>query len=426
LKQRQLRFGRKAKILIAIVVVAIVLVSFFAFLRGESIFSKWFPGEDQSSLIESSTAINSSVWRQVAVNAWAYFQPGVGVDPNTGLPYAGDVSFKAFTAWDLGSYIQAIIEAQKIGLISTEGDWGSNARLEKVVNFLENRPLNETTGYPFWFYDATTGKDYASMSDKSTFIVDVADTGRLLLALSNLIAYNSSWTQRIDNFVYNTYGNSSNFAALVPNIEAGAGSNSIYSYYIDSGFARFWPQELGNVPNTILNNIDNSPTITTYNVTLPDAPITCDPLLCSIYEANNTDSRLLNLMNQVYLAHEAYYNATNQYVAFSEGNSFTSNYIYEWIVAPNGSTWKITNAAQNIYYNINPIVYTKVAYSFLALYNTTYARNTVIFLEKNIPNPSKGYANGVDDSGNPLPGLGDNTNELILDAALYAMHNNSS
>ena len=106
--------------------------------------------------------------------------------------------------------------------------------------------------------------------------------------------------------------------------------------------------------------------------------------------------------------------------------SFTRTYIYEWVVAPDGSAWKITNDAQNVYYNINPIVYTKVAYSFLALYNNTYARNIVIFIEKNTPDPSEGYSNGVDDSGHALPGLGDNTNELIVDAALYALNNGSN
>ena len=44
-------------------------------------------------LIESAQTINSTVWMEVAANAWAYFQPGVGVDDNTGLPYAGGTGF---------------------------------------------------------------------------------------------------------------------------------------------------------------------------------------------------------------------------------------------------------------------------------------------------------------------------------------------
>ena len=294
-----------------------MLVSFFAFVPGQSSgLAKWLgnivkiPVPETSGLIESGQPVNSAVWLGVAANAWAYFQPGVGVDANTGLPYAGGTYFKALTDWDLGVYIQAVIDAQEIGLISTNGTWGSYARLDKALTYLENRPLNDTTHYPFWFYDATTGKDYHSLSDTATDTVDVVDTGRLFVALNNLKAYNPNWTQRIDNFVYNIYGNRSDYAALVPSLEGEVGSNSIYGYYFDSGYASFWPQQLGNVPASIINNISKSPTMTTYgNVSLPKVPLACEPLLCSIFELNNTNSELMTFANQVYLAHEAYYNA---------------------------------------------------------------------------------------------------------------------
>ncbi len=122
--------------------------------------------------VASGQPVNSSVWQGIAANAWAYFQPGVGVDANTGLPYASGTNFKPFTSWDLGVYIQAVIDAAKLGLISAGGAWGSNARLAKVMSFLENRPLNPKTGYPYWYYDATNGLDYHAMSDKATGMVD--------------------------------------------------------------------------------------------------------------------------------------------------------------------------------------------------------------------------------------------------------------
>ena len=57
----------------------------------------------------------------MADNAWAYFSTGIGVDSTTGLPYAGGAGFKAFTDWDLGAYIQAVIDAQEIGMINSTG-----------------------------------------------------------------------------------------------------------------------------------------------------------------------------------------------------------------------------------------------------------------------------------------------------------------
>jgi hypothetical protein len=249
--------------------------------------------------------------------------------------------------------------------------------------------------------------------------VDIVDTGALFVALNSLIAYNASWKQPVDNFVYNVYNNRSNYKDLVPILEAAGASNSIYAYYFVSGFASFWPQQLGNIPNQIMTNIVNSPKITTYNVTLPDAPITCEPLLLSIFELNNNGARLMGLMNQVYLAHEAYYNATHTYVAFSEGNG-EDNYVYEWVVSANGTAWTITTLGGGPYLG-NPIIYTKVAFSFLALYNTTYARNTAVYLEQALPTPTQGYYDGADTLGISLSQASNDGNSMILDAALYAI-----
>ena len=198
-------------------------------------------------------------------------------------------------------------------------------------------------------------------------------------------------TKRIDNIVL--YGRS-NYAALVPSLESNAGSNNIYTYYSDSGYASFWPKQLGYVPNAILENIVNSPTVTTYgNVALPEASITGDPLLCSVFELNNNSSQLMNLSKQVYSASEAYNESTNKYAAFSEGNGF-SGYIWEWVVTSNGTTWTITGSDSS-YLDNHPIIYTKVAFSFLALYNSSFARNMVVYLEQTLPYPSNGYWDGA-------------------------------
>ena len=107
---------------------------------------------------------------------------------------------------------------------------------------------------------------------------------------------------------------------------------------------------LSNVPSAILNNIFSAGNVTTYgNVSLPEAPITGDPLLCSVFELNNNSSQLMALSRQVYLASEAYYDATGDYAAFSEGNGPNGIYIYEWVVAPNGDTWVITGSGSSAY-----------------------------------------------------------------------------
>jgi hypothetical protein len=230
---------------------------------------------------------------------------------------------------------------------------------------------------------------------------------------------------RINNIVlYGQSYNRSNYAALVPGIKSDSlTSTSIYAYYVESGFASFWPNELSSAPSKILNNMLSSGNVTTNEgVSLPLASILGDPLLCSVFELNN-NSQLMALTRQVYLAHEAYYNATGQYRAFSEGASLSDHWTYEWVVLPDNRTWVILDE-HNSDFNISPIIYTKISLGFLAIYNTTFATNMCVYLENALPDPAKGYCEGVDESGNLLTGVGSNTNGLILDAALYAIQNN--
>jgi hypothetical protein len=384
------------------------------------------PTPKPAGLIESNLNVNTPMWKGVAAIAWQYFQPDIGVDRGTGLPKASLV-FPYFTDWDLGVYVQAIIDANKTGLIDNDGDWGSNARIGKVLSFLETRELNNAS-YPFWFYQSADAQVYHDASDIATTIVDGIDTGRLFVALNNLRTFNSSLNDRISKFVLN---GRSNYSVLVPSVkDESTTSTSIYLYYVASGFASFWPNELANTPINILNNINNAQktgTVLTYGVSLPNATISCEPLLCSVFELNN-DPQLIALAKQVYLAHEGRYNATGKYVAFSEGNTM-SFFIYEWVVLPNGDTWKIMKAGENTYTDLEPIIYTKVAISFLALYNTTFARNMTIYLEKAFPVFTNGYYSGAEynadiNNANLILSTDSNSNGMILGAAKYAIKNN--
>ena len=90
---------------------------------------------------------------------------------------------------------------------------------------------------------------------------------------------------------------------------------------------------------------------------------------------------------------------------------------------PHGTPWEITGTNSQII-TPNPIIFTKVAFGFLALYNSTYARDTLVYLEKTLPAPTHGYDEGADNNGNVVPSFSSNTNGLILDAALYAIQHN--
>ncbi|NLD66989.1 MAG: DUF3131 domain-containing protein [Crenarchaeota archaeon] len=373
-------------------------------------------------LFESAKVIDSALWQKVAEKAWNYYKPGVGVDKNTGLPWTSTV-VPYFTDWDLGVYIQALIDASKLGLIGKDREWGFNDRVVKVLTFLETRELNNAS-YPFWFYHASDGEVWTEKSDVADFYVDVADTGRLLVALDNLRKYSSAFSSRINNFVYNTYNNRSDYSILVPTLKTECEtSTNIYTYYIVSGFAAFWSSELSGAASKVIRNMYSAGNVTTYGVTLPKGKITSDILLCCLFELNNVDPILKDLTYQVYTAHESYCNTTYSHRAFGEGPTFTTDWQWEWVVLPDGQTWMVHNGSNEIVSDF-PMVYFKVGIGFLSVYNTQFARGLVCHIERFLPDFANGFCEGIDEGNYPLTLVGSLTNGLILGSALFFIKNN--
>jgi hypothetical protein len=360
---------------------------------------------------QMTPADGRAYWTALAENAWEYFQPGKGVNTATGLHSAG-LGWPYFTDWDLGLYIQAIIDAEELGILSRDGVWGADARLDKLLTFLENREFT-VDGLPFVWYDSRTGGRYGDARSNA------ADTGKLLVALGNLKLYRPDLAARINYVVYER----TNYEPLREAIDALTGSTNIYDYYVASGFACFWPERFSSVAEAILNNIVSAPKVETYGVKLPVSKILCEILFHSIFELK-PDARLLELANQIYLAHEARYTATGKYVAFSEGNTGLDDpsYAYEWVVMTDGRTWVIQDTAYSDV-QITPIIYFKAAVGFLAIYSTNFTRNMVQYVESHLPEPASGYADGIDENGRIVTTTIDKTNGLIIGAARYAIGN---
>ena len=371
--------------------------------------------------------ITSAVWRTVATNAWQYYQPGVGIDSTTGIPRAV-IGFPIITDWDLGVYVQAIIDAQKIGVLNKAETWGADDRIERVLTFLENRQLN-SNDLPYQWYSSNglPATDWmANQTGGGKF--DITDAGRLLLSLSNLKTYNPALTERIDNVTKVK----PDYSVMLPTIEEMKTDNGIYGYVLASGFAAFFPS-VSDVPGAILNNIMASPSVNTYGVNLPQAPISGDPLFIALFSLQKPDQRVVDLSKNVYLAHEARYSSTrdaqpNSYVAFGEGNSGNGDvFIYEWVVGHSGRTWVVKDSKNQDYGAVTSNVYSKISFCFLSVYKTQYARNAVIFVENNMPQPQKGYCDGINNSDPTnlklVDEVGTNTNGLIIGAARYAIDN---
>lgn len=363
----------------------------------------------------------SSFWLNIAKSAWGYFEPGIGVDPTSGLVrnIAGGT---AFTDWDLGLYVQAVIDAEKLCIINGNGTWGANDRLDRVLTFLEKRPLMPD-GLPYLFY-------YSSNGMNSTEIRQVAtDTGNLLIALKNVEISKPELKNRIDSIVYN----STNYERcrvsidrVLNELKSGIREPGIYDYYVLHGFAAFWPERFLNGPDLVLNIIESTPKVNYSGVILPSASLTSEPLLMALFNLPNPDQWVVELTREAYLAQEIRYNITGKYTAFSEGGTDSGMFVWESIITGDGCMWVIkTGDSNNVdtVVKITPVVYFKAAIGYLALYNTTYTQNMVKYLLSIIQNTS-GFSLGADENGRVIQSPPDVSNGLIVTAGRYAIATN--
>jgi len=355
-------------------------------------------------------------WIEWAKIAWRYFEPGVGVDKNTGL-HRASLYWNAFTDWDLGGYLITILYAEKIGLINREGEWGADKRIEKVLDFLERRELKED-GIAYSGYDMNGKPLY------STSITNPSDSGRLLIALYMIKKYKPYFSSRIDNIVYKKH----NYKKIAMDNEAWKTTSDFYAYYVAHGFKFFNFDNYTPVANALneINSMRNREKVDVYGIKLPKADITMEPLLHIIFELEPNEE-IMNYAYKIYLAQELRYKNTKRYTAWSEGNAPRPAhapvrapwYVYEWIVLRDGRTWIITPK------QIIPVTYTKAAIGLHALFNTNYTKNMVDYIIKNFElldlDLENGFFEGINDAGEIVLERIDKTNTLIIEAAYYAI-----
>ena len=343
----------------------------------------------------------ATTWKEWASIAWRYFQSGVGVDSYTGLHYATTI-YHIFTDWDLGTYIMAILDAEKIGLIPSNGTWGADYRLNKIFDFLENRPLR-SDGEAYWAYDAATGKETGGVTLPS-------DAGNLLLALDQVRTAHPEYASRIASVLQRQ-----NFTGLAS--DSYFSNNDFYVQYSAGGFQAFGiavPQ-LWN-----LSNMEKGQFVDVYGESIPKTWVTAEPLVLSLLEGK-PNQIFEEVSYKVFKAQEKRYEDTGVLTAFSEGMYPTgNNYVYEWIVTGSGETWK------SYYYQPwievdDPAIFTKIAFAYYALYPSDYSKKLIDYVSS--LETQQGFYEGYLESGGVIGFLSDKTNGMILQAARYALSN---
>jgi Protein of unknown function (DUF3131) len=346
------------------------------------------------------------------------------VNQASGL-HRATLSWHCFTDWDIGTYILSMIFARKLNLISHglgHGDWQFTDRINRLLTFLQDRSLSGQT--PYWAYDWATG---TPCSDASSALTDAADQGRLLGALHALIAFRSTYASQVASIFERSH---SEYDTL--STELGP---DYYSYFMADGFAAFGYNE-----SAVFNAINSygGPYYTVYGQQLPVLNTLAEPFNLVILEGPMIgyapSSTFLDFANRDYLAQMGRWSATGNLTAWSEGVYLPGiDYIDEWVLYPSKAleTWTLMDAGGRVYSQppYQPFAYTKVAFSFLAIYGENPYTDALVNAVTPLANPTEGFGeatfeNGVSAIspwGSKTGGFyADKTNEQVLAAAAYA------
>ena len=347
---------------------------------------------------------SSDDWLGWARVAWRYYQPGVGVNPSTGLHYARS-DWHRFTDWDLGIYVHAILNAERLGLVARQGveDWGVDFRLEKVLRFLETRSITPTRE-PYMQYEAETGNVPSDIQGKAAH---PSDFGRLLLALDDLRRSRPDLASRIQSIV-------ARYDCGLITIDNWFAADDMYPFYASQGFHAFG---FATPKLKDLKSLGGGSFVDVYGELIPKAWVTSEPLLAAVL--GNRISPLYNdYCGRVFRAQEKRYRNTGVLTTFSEGVYPAPHYyVYQWVVISTGETWCIY-AANRV--DGPAVVYTKIAFAFHAIYRNEYTATLMGYVSR--LQSSGGFYEGVmDNDRSTLPVLCDKTNGMILEAAGYAL-----
>ncbi len=355
--------------------------------------------------VEYITYETKDSWLSIAKTAWRYFTPGIGVSPYTGLNY-GSLGWRVITDWDLGSYIVAILRAEELGLVRPEGEWGSENRLNKVLDFLLSRE-NTPKGIPYHSYYSDTGKPFDNRS------TNPSDSGRLLIALKMLIERKPHFSDKVSYYLSRT-----NYTYIAVNNAAWKFSD-IYRYLDAVGF-KLWGFDKFEPVKRVLEEfkkLETYPKVSVYGIEMPQIGLTSEPLILGYFDLNL--SELKKYLDLSYEIQKRRYWSTGIITAWSEGGiNEEPYYIYQWIVTQSGRTW-VTSVQKT------PVAFTKIALSFAAIYDDYYS--DLLFKSFTGNFVKEGFLEGISEAGEPTfvgitPYVTDKTNSMIISAAYYAIN----
>jgi len=363
------------------------------------------------------TSTDSFGWRRYAEIAWRYYSPGVGVNPTTGI-HRAKLDWDAITDWNTASYIIATIEAHRLGLIESNGTWGFKDRIGKILRYLLTRELTVNLGvgnWPYWAY-YWDGRPYYNPVYLYT---DVSDSGRLLYALDILRNHDPGFTEQVQQ-VYQRCKTA--YDAMSTIIDRHA---NYYGVLEAVGFSAF-----GYDKSKITNVFENwqGQFKNVEGQMLPQTGTVTEPTLHGVLELG-LGGKFFEYTRRIYEAQKARWERTGQLSGWSEGCHPVHEFVYECILMENGEKWIIAKH-DGTRVNIDPLMYTKVAFAYLAIFGENPYTTSLFNAASKLSHIRYGFGEATFENGESAISLwgsnlegfyADSTNQIILAAARYAL-----
>ena len=362
-------------------------------------------------------------WAQIA---WRYFERNV--NPETGLANSVD-QYPAATLWDTGSYLMALIAAERLSVISV-GEFDS--RVTRALDSLARLPLYEGEA-PNKSYNTFTLQmvDYDNQPTARGIGWSAIDIGRFLVPCNIL-----TWRYPQHTSAVRAVLSRWNWSHVVRDgVLYGAANQNGKTVYLQEG--RLGYEEYGAKSFALAGlDVREAQRVDDFLkfVDVDGVQVATDSRRPEEYGAAHNyvasepyildglefgfDRTSREFAWRVARAQEARFRKTGLLTAVSEDHIDTAPFFVYNTVFTNGRVWNtVTPAGADA--SAFKTLSTKAAVGWHALYATPYTRQLVDRIEQ-LFDPDKGWYSGVyEETGKPNKAITANTNAIMLESLCY-------
>ena len=382
------------------------------------------PGEltvqTKRELAPEDWAAAERAWRYIAANS----RPETGfVDSVAGFP--------STTLWDQGSYLLALVGAERLELIESDE---FHARVGQMLTSFERLPLYDGK-LPNKAYDTRSLAmvNYANEPVPEGIGWSALDIARMLMAFRALEKLNPDYGNRIRALLATW-----DLPAMAFQGELwGASREDGETQYLQEGrlgyeqygarAAALWGMDVLQAVSSRraldwvdVQGVEVPADVRRASIFHAITPILSEPYILQALELG-LDSENRMMAERVYLAQEARYNDTGVLTMVSEDHiNQAPHFLYSSVYA-NGEPWAVVTEQGTLHPDLRTLS-VKASFAWDAIYNTAYTDRLREQINE-IGDPAKGWPAGIyeaDGSLNDIYTL--NTNAIVLESIHYMAH----